>query len=61
VSDAYTIRIMDATPEYPAGYLRYYDEYGDPVDFNGKPGTPETTHFDLDGPLPDVWGFFATR
>jgi hypothetical protein len=41
-----SIRIMEPTPKYPNGYVRYYNSQGNgqPLDVNGKPGTPSTTH-----------------
>jgi hypothetical protein len=48
------IRIMDPTPMYPRGYVRVHNEYGQPVDVFGKPGSKATTHIpsDYEGPWP---------
>ena len=50
------IRIMDPTPQYPSGYVRYYNQHGQPLDVFGNPGSRATTHIPLDyeGPIP-VW------
>jgi hypothetical protein len=41
---------MDPTLDYPQGYLRYYNEYGQPLDINGKTGPESATHIPLDYP-----------
>ena len=47
------IRIMDATLQYPQGYVRYYNDRGQPLDPSGKPGNRALTHISLDyeGPM----------
>jgi hypothetical protein len=55
-----SVRIMNpgAHPGYAAGYLRFYNRHGQPVDAGGKPGRNATTHFDLSswsGHLPTGW------
>lgn len=54
-----TIRIQLPTPRYPNGYARFTNKYGQPVDLNGKPGSPPDTHIPIgpDGsfPLPKGW------
>jgi hypothetical protein len=42
------IRIMDPTKQYPNGYVRYYNQHGQPLDVFGKPGNQATTHIPLD-------------
>jgi hypothetical protein len=48
------IRIMEPTPKYPDGYMRYYNDGGQPLDVNGKPGSKPATHIPetYRGPLP---------
>jgi hypothetical protein len=38
------IRIMDPTPTYPNGYVRAYNDIGQPLDVVGKPGSKPATH-----------------
>ena len=45
--DANSIRIMDPTSDYPHGYVRYCNEWGQALDVNGKPGSRATTHFPI--------------
>jgi hypothetical protein len=53
--NADSIRIMEPTEDYPNGYFRYYNSQGrgQPLDVNGKPGSPSATHHheDFTGPL----------
>jgi RHS repeat-associated protein len=53
--NADSIRIMEPTEDYPNGYFRYYngEGKGQPLDVNGKPGSPSATHHHEDyvGPL----------
>ena len=53
-ANADMIRVMDPTPRYPSGYVRYYNQHGQPLDVFGKPGSRATTHIPLDyaGPIP---------
>ncbi|MBX3464683.1 MAG: hypothetical protein KF830_16055 [Planctomycetes bacterium] len=48
------IRIMDPTSRYPSGYVRYYNQHGQPLDVLGRPAGREATHIPLDyqGPIP---------
>ncbi|MFI6078613.1 hypothetical protein ACIA5C_44550 [Actinoplanes sp. NPDC051343] len=48
------IRIMDPTTTYPNGYARVHNEYGQPVDVNGKPRSRAETHIpaEYEGPWP---------
>lgn len=43
--NANSVRIMDGTDRYPDGYVRFYNEHGQPVKLDGKPGannSPDT-------------------
>ncbi|GAB0105910.1 hypothetical protein JMUB6875_48920 [Nocardia sp. JMUB6875] len=59
--DADSVRIMDPTPRYPDGYVRFYNSEGNgqPLDLNGKPGPKPDTHIPLDPggnyPIPKGW------
>ncbi|HVL98143.1 MAG TPA: hypothetical protein VM324_02480, partial [Egibacteraceae bacterium] len=48
------IRIMEPTSKYPSGYVRYTNEYGQPLDVLGKPGAASATHIpqNYQGPWP---------
>ena len=52
--NANMIRVMEPTTLYPQGYVRYYNQHGQPLDINGKPGDRAATHIALDynGPIP---------
>ena len=47
-SSADMIRIMDPALRYPQGYVRYYNNRGQPLDLSGKPGDRASTHIPLD-------------
>jgi hypothetical protein len=58
--NAGTVRIMEPTAQYPEGYVRFYNDSGQPIGLNGQPGPNSMTHIPLnpDGtyPLPKNWG-----
>lgn len=43
-----SMRIMDPTARYPNGYVRYYNEHGQPINLDGKPGSYPETHFPIE-------------
>lgn len=53
------VRVMNPTPNYPNGYVRFYNKHGQPVGLDGKPGPPSATHIprNPDGsyPVPQGW------
>jgi hypothetical protein len=60
VGNADQVRIMEPTAQYPNGYVRFYNEYGQPLTLEGNPGANPLTHIPLepDGsfPIPEGWG-----
>ena len=57
--DCDSIRIMDPTPRYPDGCVRFYNDHGQPIDLSGKPTGRGDTHIPMnpDGsyPIPKGW------
>jgi hypothetical protein len=53
------VRKMDPTPQYPNGYVRYYNGQGQPIGLNGKPGPNSATHIPIEAdgsyPVPQGW------
>lgn len=53
------VRVMDPTTRYTHGYVRFYNEQGQPVNLEGKPGPKSETHIPIrpDGsyPVPKGW------
>jgi len=57
--NANSVRVMEPTERYPDGYVRFYNEHGQPISLNGKPGPNSETHI-ARGPdgsyaLPEGW------
>jgi RHS repeat-associated protein len=50
--NANSMRVMDPTPDYPNGYVRYNNGEGNgqPIDLSGKPGPNSATHIPRNGP-----------
>jgi RHS repeat-associated protein len=48
IGNANMIRIMEPTKQFPNGYIRIYNQYGQPVDILGVPGPQSTTHIPID-------------
>lgn len=57
--NANTVRDAEPNARYPHGYVRFYNEHGQPIDLNGKPGSKADTHIpkNPDGtyPTPKGW------
>jgi hypothetical protein len=41
--NANSVRVMDPKPGYPNGYVRYYNDQGQPIGLDGKPNIPGGT------------------
>jgi hypothetical protein len=60
--DSSSVRIMDpgADPRYPNGYVVFKNQFNQPINLDGKPAGPDTTHIprNPDGtyPIPKGWG-----
>ncbi|HEX8003796.1 MAG TPA: LamG-like jellyroll fold domain-containing protein [Mycobacteriales bacterium] len=55
------MRVMDPTEKYPNGYVRFYNEHGQPIGLDGKTGPAAHTHIPRNGPggdwpVPKGWG-----
>lgn len=57
--NANMLRKMDPTGRYPNGYVRFYNEHGQPIGLDGKPGPRSKTHIPVndDGTydVPEGW------
>jgi hypothetical protein len=42
-----TIRVMEGTSQYPNGYIRIYNQNGQPVNQFNRPGSPSETHLEF--------------
>ena len=54
------VRVMEPTDLYPNGYVRFYNEHGQPIGLDGKPGSRADTHIGIasDGSLAMPLGWF---
>jgi Pretoxin HINT domain len=55
------VRIMNPTARYPDGYVRFYNDHGQPIGPDGKPGPNSLTHIPMGPggtyPLPSGWSW----
>jgi hypothetical protein len=58
-ANANSFRSADPEPDYPNGYVRFYNEDGQPLRLDGRPGSNADTHIpkNPDGsyPVPEGW------
>jgi hypothetical protein len=57
--NADTLRLMEPNERYPYGYVRFYNQYSQPIGLDGKPGGRDITHIPVkpDGTydIPQGW------
>lgn len=57
--NADTLRTMEPTERYPYGYIRFYNQFGQPIGLDGRPGPRSETHIPVrqDGTydIPQGW------